>query len=172
MSQWTHINGSIRIDDYVPGERREEFRKYIEKLLGKQYDFEDLLALEDRDPETILPLGSEGSIKYTIWENPNDCHVNYMTVNIFGDLRNFGLPEIPGVIKWFKNILMNIDFRSAILEIDVEYGPKIILLGNYNCKKNIYNPTEELIIITMENDEIIKKEVEQLKNKWGRDNET
>jgi hypothetical protein len=135
MSRWAHINGSVRIDCWSSIEKRAGYKKYVESILGKQYDFEDvlILTLKKENTETTLPMGSEGTINYTIWENPDKSAIPYMTVNIFGDLCDFGGTsiELQSVIDWFKNVLVQVDFRSAILELDTEDGYKTVLIGKY-----------------------------------------
>jgi hypothetical protein len=171
MSLWSHVNGSIRIDNISIDETREEFLNKIQKLVGKQYSYEDLLALEDREPETILPMGSEGTLKYSIWLNPNRHSVAQATVNIWGDLRDFGSEEdIDKIVKWFSNIINHVDCRSAILEIDVEYFnyKMILILNEHFSVPEYYRPQENLLKLIIINSIIKETEVIKLKNKEER----
>ena len=111
MSMWTHVNGSIRVD-HVPILSAIDF----EKILGPIVNWDDE---EQRD--THLPCGSEGSLQYNIWTNPDKSHMAAYTVNIFGDLRDFD--SVDEVVRWFEKTLKKFRMiRSAILEVEVEDG--------------------------------------------------
>ena len=84
MSIWTHVNAAFRIDTFLS-------EIDFEKVFGKELDYWDDYQIWDeaeKNPNEFLPLGSEGSLKMHVWENPDkNCMARY-TVSIFGDLRD------------------------------------------------------------------------------------
>lgn len=127
MSQWTHVNGSIRFDALRIEGMPFNTAKEIEELLGNTATFEDS---EDVWDKCNVPHGSEGSIQFHLWVNPNLHHIAAFTVGIFGDLRDFGADDVHKIEEWFKRVTEteHIMIRSAILEIDVEYTDEPIIL--------------------------------------------
>ncbi len=126
MSKWTHVNGAIRFDclrGAIPGHNRQG----IEKILGSTCDF--------GDPDHVwkactVPKGSEGSIQFAIHENPNKDAISAFMVQIWGDLRNY--EDYEEIKEWFYGIPnrakeSSICIRSAVLEIDIEYGLTYLL---------------------------------------------
>jgi hypothetical protein len=105
MSQWTHVNASIRFDA-IFGQGLP-----TEKDLGKVRGLED-------DHETILPCGSEGSIDYKIIRSQEESSLAAMVVVFFGDLRDYNNAD--EILSYFNKITKNKMIRSGILEIDVE----------------------------------------------------
>lgn len=115
MSIWTHVNGNIRIDSINRGLTEE-----IQQTLGK------IITFEDSDYTTNLPCGSEGSIEYKIWENPDVSDLTAYSISIFGDLRDYENTE--EIKNWFIKILKDFCIRDAILTITVEENNTIILI--------------------------------------------
>jgi hypothetical protein len=122
MSLWTHVNGSIRIDDMSLEEKGLGYRTTLETLFGS------------------LPTGSEGPLRVDIvathvcgstsqpdgtWK---DTHYNWV-VTITGDLRDYGhtKKEINDIIKWVKQATKNLWIRSGIVEIEVESQKPFLL---------------------------------------------
>jgi hypothetical protein len=125
MSQWTHINGTIRIDHFRDLEPELDFNKVI----GRTCAF--------ADPEKIwnactVPCGSEGSLQYIAWVNPEKNSMAAYTVTIFGDLRDYD--NVPEIVAWFDKITTGKDLmiRSAILEISVEGKGGVLLAHRDN----------------------------------------
>lgn len=127
MSQWTHVNGSIRFDALrIEGMPFNTVAK-IKELLGNTALFEDSKEVWDK---CNVPFGSEESIQFNIWDNPNKSSMAAFVVSMFGDLRNFGMEDVPKIKEWFKRVTEteHVMIRSAILEIDVEYSDEPIIL--------------------------------------------
>ncbi len=127
MSQWTHVNGNIRIDTLrmqgMPLCRIEDVKAHM----GKTFTYDDPAEKWD---ECDVPGGSEGSLQFSFWNNPDLSSVAAYSVSVFGDLRDFGSPEDVKLIKeWFKKVTTadGVMVRSAILQIEVEEGDSIIL---------------------------------------------
>lgn len=121
MSQWTHVHGCIRFDCLRRlGVSDKRFKKIIENLLGKIVQFDDVSY------ETTLPCGSEGSLQYAIWQNPNVSHIAAYNVQVFGDLRDYGEAEVHLIEKWIRDIIVNskdvISIRDLCIGVNVEYG--------------------------------------------------
>ena len=108
MSQWTHVNASIRFDGIL------DSRLPTEEQLG------EIIQFEDEDYNTILPCGSEGSIEYAIYRNPRGSSLAAMVVTWWGDLRDYN--DVDEIMNYFNKIIVGRSIRSGIIEIDVEYG--------------------------------------------------
>ena len=122
MSQWTHVNGCIRIDGIPCIE--DVSKKSIRKILGNTCDFNS----SDSEWEACnVPRGSEGSIQYELISAGGGLVL--WTIPVWGDLRDFGTDDIHIIKEWFDKIINKSDLsiRSAILEIRIEYGETIVL---------------------------------------------
>jgi hypothetical protein len=107
MSQWTHVAGCIRLDDL--------------RLWKPDPDLPALV-------QAGLPNGSEGPLQFHVWVNPERNHISAYTISLWGDLRDFGTEDVPGLVEWFKRIASStLGIRQAMLHVVVEYGPTIIL---------------------------------------------
>ena len=137
MSNWTHVAGVIRID-HIKWEDDEPELDFDE-LIGKECVYEsDDEVWEDADanPEKYLPMGSEGSLKKSIWINPRRECVTRYTVSVFGDLRDHD--NINSIIDWFKNKCNQLQsVRNACITVSNEY---------YGTKMVSYNPNNESFI--------------------------
>jgi hypothetical protein len=125
MSQWAHVNGSIRIDGITGLLPNPDF-----KSMFRTCNYEDP---EDKWKACNVPKGSEGSLKINIWQNPDDSCMARFTINIFGDLRDY---ENKDEIKnWFTDICTKHDLmiRDAVLTCDIEYN-SISVFTFYNDK--------------------------------------
>lgn len=132
MSTWTHVAGVVRIDMLrfpKKGEKDEE--KIIKSMInyfGKELDFYDTIAKWDdayEHPEHYLPFGSEGSLKMSVWVNPNTHSMAAITVSIFGDLRDYS--DVDGIIKWFKKKCNgDISVRNACITVRNDCNEPVI----------------------------------------------
>ena len=142
MSQWTHFIGTIQYngnyDDAL-------------KALGKPILWNDAKQLEYGTPQYKdyytnvwraafknfeagqgIPMGSEGSINWkfsdTSVENENVLGEGAL-IAIEGDLRDFGEndDEINRSIAWFEKACQQLYARDAVLKIDVEFGPVLVI---------------------------------------------
>ena len=95
MSNWTHVAGIIRIDDFRWNNKVPDF----EKIFGKTVRFAD--DWKNISEEETLPLGSEGSLAMSVYVNPNINYLSAYVVSIFGDLRDHDDPK--EIIEWFKD---------------------------------------------------------------------
>ena len=120
MSIWTHVAGIIRVDDI----RFENPMPDFEHILGKQISYEEL----DRDENTSLPCGSEGTLQYDIATNPDISSLDSYTISIHGDLRDYD--DIDEIVKWFKDVISNVYARQAIIKIECEDGKSTIAYLN------------------------------------------
>jgi hypothetical protein len=103
MSNWTHVAGVMRVDYYIMGDDELDF----DKLLGKECHDYDTFVDAYKHPELYLPMGSEGSLRKSVWINPNDSYLARYTVSIFGDLRDHDSAD--EIIEWFKNKCKSLD---------------------------------------------------------------
>lgn len=120
MSNWTHVAGIARVDALrlLPG-REVDFEKVFGRELAS-YDDRDDWDEYDAHPELFLPCGSEGSLRMSVWVNPNRNHYAAYTVSLFGDLRDYDDPE--GVVEWFREKCAGMDVRNACIEAYDEAG--------------------------------------------------
>ena len=118
MSQWTHVNASIRFDSIL-GQGI-----ITEKELGKMCKWEDKDTSHWEDSK--LPCGSEGSIEYEIVQTGGENSMAAQVVVFAGDLRDYD--DDKEILNYFKSITENKMIRSGILEIDVEYKTKLIFI--------------------------------------------
>lgn len=126
MSKWTHVAGIIRIDSFRFDEKTtEEEVSRIKESLGKILTYKDLYNCKIGDNlETNVPMGSEGTLEYTIHINPEISCVSSYTVSIFGDLRDYA--ESEEIIQWFDCMCSKFLIRQAVIQIDVEGEDTII----------------------------------------------
>lgn len=119
MSAWVHVAAIARID-YIPvlhGGAEIDFDKAFGKeCLWDDGDFEYAAEHEDE----FLPMGSEGSLRKTVWVNPHKNHAAQYTVSIFGDLRDVTSGQ--WIINWFKKKLSKMWVRQATITVDAEYA--------------------------------------------------
>lgn len=123
MSNWTHVIGSIRIDTLRGITDNTPFD--TDKIFGKECLFESSKEIwddMDKHPEDYLPMGSEGSLQKSVYENPDRSVTAAYTVTIFGDLRDHD--NAGDIIKWFENKLNNLPdgywIRQAVITADNE----------------------------------------------------
>jgi len=109
MSQWTHVNASIRFDGL-------ENQLPTEETFGKVCRPDDKNHAHWYSPD--LPCGTEGSIDYSIIMNPRQTSIAYMIVVFFGDLRDY--KDVDEVLEYFRKITRGSMVRSGVLEINVE----------------------------------------------------
>lgn len=129
MSCWTHVAAIVRVDSF---RIFEDFDDQIEPdwdaIFGKECLF---LASREKwedameHPDKYLPMGSEGSLRKTVWVNPDRSHAAAYTVSIFGDLRDYDRPET--IIEWFKEIINSvaIDVRQACITVTNGYSSMV-----------------------------------------------
>lgn len=111
MSQWTHINASIRFDGILG------MGLPTEKELGRICRWEDEDTSHWDNPD--LPCGSEGSIEYTIVKTGSENSLACMAVIFTGDLRDYD--NVDEILQYFDRITKGKMIRSGVLEIDVEF---------------------------------------------------
>ena len=134
MSQWTHIAGTIRIDCVD----HEEVKEQIHNVLGQTWQYGDNV-----DPDTeYVPYGSEGSIQYTITENPDEYSITAFVVTFYGDLRDYD--NDAKIIAWFEKVCDAFYIRQATITIDVEYQKTIYgaFVGISDLGENRYSYNE------------------------------
>ena len=137
MSVWTHVNGSIRIDSLrmISMGNMVSSKEDIKKRAGR------IVEYDDENYETTVPLGSEGSLKYTIWEDPHESSMAAFTLNIFGDLRDYKDRE--PIIEWIGDITKDQFIRSGIVEISIEGSGRWIMHYDIELQSWKIKPVEE-----------------------------
>ena len=137
MSVWTHVAATIRFDD-IQGMQGEPQLGIIAKY-GDPQDIWD---------KCDIPCGSEGSLEYTIWVNPDKSCIAAYTAMIWGDLRDYDNAD--EVIEYLNRICKGRMIRQGIAEIQVE-GDGITVI-RYDTKKGNWACIVELNVGLEEND--------------------
>lgn len=118
MSNWTHVAAIFRIDSFTRDLKFDEI--FGEELHWN--DPENKWEDASNNPEKYLPLGSEGSLNISVWEEPDLSCIAAYTVSIFGDLRDH--ESVDEIIKWFDEkckIVCDVAFiRQAVITVDNE----------------------------------------------------
>lgn len=115
MSVWSHVAMVFRIDGVKGLQEEPDF----EKVFGQTLLYNDPISKwhdARNNPSSYLPLGSEGSLEMSVWENPDTSCVASYTVTIFGDLRDHEQPE--ELITWFREKCSKLWIRQAVITID------------------------------------------------------
>mgnify|MGYP006943185963 CR=1 FL=1 len=118
MSNWSHVAAIARVDHLAfLGTPELDF----EEIFGKEIHYEsdeELWEEATEYPERFLPMGSEGSLRMSVWINTNPRALARYTVSIFGDLRSHDDPD--GIIEWFKDKLEGLSIRQAFITVHNE----------------------------------------------------
>ena len=132
MSIWTHVAGCIRVDGFIDQSGSEDagVKEKINSSMGKIINF------ADEDYTTIVPCGSEGSLKYKWLRNDHTSAINIGQLLIWGDLRDYS--NVDEIEKWLTEIVTNLDknhlyLRDGIVSVDVESDEEKFIF-NYSGK--------------------------------------
>ena len=124
MSNWTHVAGIIRVDRIRVDDDAEELD--FDEILGKECLSDSPSKVWDdalKNPDKYMPMGSEGSLQKSVWENPDRGCVDSYTVSIFGDLRDHD--SISEIIDWFIKKCNLLWIRNAVITVENElHGTK------------------------------------------------
>lgn len=124
MSVWSHVTGSIRLDSFeflVDINIHQEER--IKKIIGP------MCLFEDWNEESNLPRGSEGSIEYAVYSDPEEHSLAKYNIVFWGDLRDFDSNDCKEIDAWFKELVEEkfsiketlLTVRDAVLKYSTEY---------------------------------------------------
>ena len=135
MSQWTHVIGAIRLDSV----RNNYIKKFDFNEVFKTWNSDWLHNVDLTSPEVKkrrrleieqcnVPAGSESSLQFHVWENPNIEVFPAYNILIWGDLRDFGSEkDIETIKNWWENILNYFKnhknfsgVRQAFLKIEID----------------------------------------------------
>ena len=136
MSTWTHVCGSVRIDDMSFLKQKRNQIKDVEKILGKMCTWNNWYD------KCKLPMGSEGSIEYKVIQNTDEDSLARFDILIYGDLRDYD--DLEEIKNWFISLKEKFEnnesfmcIRDAVLKCYCETGEvdnlKIII---YNAEKS------------------------------------
>lgn len=115
MSQWTHINASIRFDG-IKG-------MTLDPDLGKTVSYDDPVGAWNA---CDVPRGSEGSLQNTLTEI-GDGAVRFVAT-VWGDLRDY--EDVAEIEAYLDRIVEGQGIRSGVAEIEVEYKSTKVLRYN------------------------------------------
>jgi len=143
--------------------KNEIIKQAVVKALGNMCNYDS--GAEAREHCTV-PCGSEGSLQYKVFpysDSDEDTHaLSWGYAVIWADLRDFGSEDVPEIENWFQKSLAKLMkpegfnpaeqmgmieeaedmlsvflIREAILSVDVESLPRIILLWDSDASKII-----------------------------------
>lgn len=125
MSNWTHVAGIVRLDA-VRCLRPHNYPLF-DKMFGKEclYNSPSNVWVDyDDNPDNYLPMGSEGSLRKSVWINPDKGEMAAYTVSIFGDLRDHD--STSEIIEWFKEKCNSVQkyncwIRNAVITVENEW---------------------------------------------------
>ncbi len=101
MSNWTHVAAVFRVDYLGFISEKPD----MDKIFGKECLFDAPRSIRDDafdNPDDYLPMGSEGTLQKSVWENPDKSCIAAYTVSVFGDLRDH--ESVDDIGEWFKRI--------------------------------------------------------------------
>ena len=122
MSVWTHVAGLIRFDAI----------RIFETTHPTEWIGPTNLWDEDNDTSTI-PSGSEGSLEYTVIENPEMSALSAYAVSIYGDLRDFS-NELE-IFDWLNTITEGRMVRQGIVTCSIENAGTFVFVFNEALKE-------------------------------------
>lgn len=124
MSNWTHVAAVFRVDHIAFLAPELDF----DSIFGRECLFHSSQELWDEayeHPERFLPMGSEGSLRKSVWVNSNESSTARYTVTVMGDLRDHDSFE--DIIEWFNKTCEKLWIRQAVVTVDNEwYGSKTV----------------------------------------------
>jgi hypothetical protein len=92
-----------------------------------------IVEYEDMGTPTTVPCGSEGSLVYSIWDNPDFSSMAAFTVNIWGDLRDFDESDCLKILSWITNFTNGKIVRQGVIQIETEGRDPVVCV--YDCEK-------------------------------------
>jgi hypothetical protein len=115
MSQWVHIAGIIRFDQFQIGE--DEFSPHPKDFLGNTFNH-----LDDKNvkKKCNVPYGSEGSLQYEIIPERRGMYLDTYSVVFHGDLRDKGDEIIEEMKEYLERISRGQMIRQGIIEVEIE----------------------------------------------------
>lgn len=116
MSQWTHVAAVFRLNSFDKISDED-----IKKVFGKEVNFYQLFNYDEADDTKTLPMGSESTLKMSIWHNPDSSYMASTTVSVFGDLRDYGGSDIEKLKEWFNECCSKFMVRQAIMQVIDDY---------------------------------------------------
>lgn len=135
MSIWTHVAGCIRVDSI---DCIHDITPEIKKIF-KSCSFDS--PREDWD-KCNMPCGTEGSVQWSLWVNPDKSAMASHVITLFGDLRCYGKDEEKEITLWWKRTISKLNtckgsfgVRDAILSVRFEDSPTTLILDKL-CKKH------------------------------------
>lgn len=124
MSTWVHVAAIARID-HIPI-LNDGAEVDFDKAFGKEclWDSDKSVWYDaEYNKDDYLPMGSEGSLRKTVWVNPHKNHADHYTVSIFGDLRD--VTSGKWIVDWFKKKLEDMYVRQATITVISDYDEDI-----------------------------------------------
>jgi len=103
MSFWTHVNGSLRVDNpYIECDKR--FKKCTHHM-DTIFHTAHFGGGHDQWAACNVPCGSEGSLDVVVWHNPHKYHEDQSVVSFFGDLRGYEESQHKDIVKWIDGVI-------------------------------------------------------------------
>lgn len=140
MSIWTHVAATIRFDDI------RAFGGGMAPDLGNTVVYDS--QKEDWD-KCNVPCGSEGSLQYHLWINPDASNLAAYTATIFGDLRDY--QNVGEILDYLDRITQGKMVRNGVATIEVE-GREPVVMHYHEDKWRTISSREPALIPSRESD--------------------
>ena len=135
MSIWTHACGYIRVDA-IRFNKYDSYKlkKKISENLGNIID-----GLSERNENTYIPCGTEGSLEWKIDITPDLSRMNAAGISIWGDLRDYVLNDnLIEIELYLSKIIKGLSIRDGIISFSSGYESDIKIVYLYkdtDCDK-------------------------------------
>lgn len=128
MSTWTHVTASFNLDTLPLGFSIFNCMSYLERILGDD-----------------IPVGSEGPLKFKVWDIDKANSANNIYASMWGNLRDYNEKDVKeGLIPYFENVYKSLWYsnpeeaktrpilivRGVSILIQVEYGKSWIMVAS------------------------------------------
>lgn len=126
MSNWTHVAAVFRVDSLTDDELDADkvFGKECVLRSSSDEDFKSFCDEWSRmvdNKSEYLPYGSEGSLRISVWTNPDSAMVARHVVTVWGDLRDKDDDSIEEIGEWFRNCCRKAWMRQAVCTVRNDY---------------------------------------------------
>lgn len=112
MSDWTHVLGVLRIEDYTP------YNESMGEVLGDLFHTFKWGDSAEKRKACNVPAGSEESLQVKVWMNHDKNDTRRYTITFSGDLRDFS--DEQGIVDWVNGLIKKYEWcvRDGVMGIN------------------------------------------------------
>lgn len=136
MSFWTYVSAEFTFDThYLKENKKRVDEKLLDDIFGKTVRFQDMVehTFDDieKHPENYLPMGSEGSLKKSVWVKQTKTEkggIAYKSkhVRVHGSLRDVWDAE--PAKEWFKRVCNKPEISYGAIKIELDGGISPVIM--------------------------------------------